>query len=84
MATVTYEYKGHMVDFTEVTAIYEEEKEAGRRNGILIHEWRDKNRDGDGIVFGAELPESKEYGQYLLDETCITGYETLNTMEVTE
>lgn len=78
-----YEINGRDIEFTEVTAIWHEEPEAGRRYGILIHDTTDKFGDGDGIVFDAHMPENKDVAETLLEETAETYFETLDTIEET-
>lgn len=79
--TRSFEIGGRTVEFTEVTAIWHQEPEAGRRAAILIHDAKDEFRDGDGVVFNADMPEREEDVEYLLDETAETYFETMNTVE---
>lgn len=79
--TRSFKIGGRTVYFTEVTAIWHQEPEAGRRDAILIHDIADEFKDGDGVVFDADMPESEEDAGYLLDETAETCFETMDTME---
>lgn len=76
-----FEINGREVEFTEVTAIWHEEPESGRRSAILIHDTTDKFRDGDGVVFEANLPEDEDSAEDLLCETAETYFETLDTVK---
>lgn len=80
--TKTFEINGREVEFTEVTAIWHEEPEAGRRQAILIHDTTDEFQNGDGVVFEADMPEDEEGAENLLEEASETYYETLDTIEV--
>lgn len=79
--TRSFEISGRTVEFTEVTAIWHQEPEAGRRDAILIHDTADEFKEGDGVVFDADIPESVEDAEYLLDETAETYFETVETVE---
>lgn len=79
--TRTFEINGRTVEFTEVTAVWHEEPEAGRRAAILIHDTTDEFRNGDGVVFEADMPEDELDAENLLSETAETYYETLDTVE---
>lgn len=79
--TKTFEIGGRKIEFTEVTAIWHQEPEAGRREAILIHDTTDELRNGDGVIFETEIPESAEDAEVLLQETTETYFETLNTIE---
>lgn len=78
----TFEINGRDIEFTEVTAIWHEEPEEGRRNAILIHDTTDELRNGDGVVFEADMPKDESDAKNLLEETSETYYETLDTVEV--
>lgn len=82
--TKTFEINGREVVFTEVTAIWHEEPEEGRRQAILIHDTTDEFRNGDGVVFEADMPEDEADAENLLEESVETYYETLDTVEVVE
>lgn len=79
--TKNFEIDGRTVDFTEVTAIWHQEPEAGRRDAILIHDTSDVFKDGDCVVFEADMPEDAEDAETLLEETAETYFETLDTIE---
>lgn len=79
--TRSFEISGRTVEFAEVTAIWHQEPEAGRRDAILIHDTADQFKDGDGVVFDADMPESAEDAETLLEETAETYFETLDTIE---
>lgn len=68
-------------EFTEVTAISWEFPEEGRRKAILIHDVKDECRDGDCVVFNAELPEDESDARCLLEETADSNWETLVTVQ---
>lgn len=80
--TRNFEISGRTVEFTEVTAIWHEEPESGRRPAILIHDTTDEFNDGDGVVFDANMPEDEEDAECLLCETAETYFETLDTVEI--
>lgn len=79
--TRNFDIGGRTVEFTEVTAIWHQEPETGRREAILIHDTTDEFRNGDGVVFEADMPESVEDAEVLLGGTAETYFETLDTVE---
>lgn len=79
--TRSFEIDGRTVEFTEVTAIWHQEPESGRRDAILIHDTSDEFKDGDGVVFEADMPESAEDAETLLEETAEKYFETLDTIK---
>ena len=80
--TKTYTINGIDVEFTPCTAICSDCPEDGRQNGIYVHEIRDTNRDGDGVLIGAELPEDDDEAETLLmNQDLDTNFETLETVE---
>lgn len=79
--TRSFEINGRTVEFTEVTAIWHQEPEAGRREAILIHDTTDEFRDGDGLIFEADMPENTEDAEILIGEAAETYFETMNTIE---
>lgn len=80
--TKSFEIRGRKVEFTEVTAIWHLDPEAGRREVILIHDTTDEFRDGDGVIFEAETPENAEDAEILLsNETPETYFETMDTID---
>lgn len=80
--TKTFKINGSEVEFTEVTAIWHEEPESGRRTAILIHDTADEFRDGDGVAFEAEMPEDETDAENLLGGTVETYFKTLDTVEI--
>lgn len=79
--TKTFEICGRDIEFTEVTAIWHGEPDSGRRSAILIHDTTDEFKNGDGVVFEADMPEDEYDAENLLNETTETYYETLDTVE---
>ena len=69
-------------EFTEITVICSEFPEDGRRNAILIHDIKDEFKDGDCVVFGAELPEDERDAEILLSETADRNWETMESIEI--
>lgn len=79
---ITHKIQGKKVTFTEVTAIWSGEPEAGRRYAVLIQEETDTYHDGDGVIFEIDLPKTEEDAEIILqNETMITDQETLKTIE---
>lgn len=79
---ITHEIQERKVTFTEVTAIWSGEPEAGRRYAVLIHDETDTYHNGDGVIFEIDLPETKEDAEIILqNETMITDQETLETIK---
>lgn len=83
--TKTYTINGIEVELTTCTAICSDCPEDGRQYGIYVHDLRDTNRDGDGVLFGAELPEDDDEAETLLmNQDLDTDHETLKTVKTTE
>ena len=66
------------VEFTEIEYIFQDDTEI--QQGILIHDLRDENRDGDMIIGnGAEMPTTEEEAKMLLEnETGSTQFHEVN------
>lgn len=75
----TFNVNGHEVEFTSCTAIGDTE----RQNAVYVHDTTDEFSDGDGVLFGVDVPESAEEAADLLDESIPldTNWETINTVE---
>lgn len=79
----TFTVNGHEVEFTSCSAIAATIGETERRSAVYVHDISDEFSDGDGVLFGVEVPESDEEAADLLDESIPldTNWETLNTVE---
>lgn len=79
----TFNVNGHEVEFTSCTAIAASIGDTERQNAVHVHDATDEFSDGDGVLFGVEVPESDEEAADLLDESIPldTNWETLNTVE---
>lgn len=73
----------HEVEFTSCTAIATSIGDTKRQNAVYVHDTTDEFCDGNGVLFGAEVPESAEEAADLLDESVPldTNWETLSTVE---
>lgn len=54
-----------------------------RQNAVFVRDTTDEFSDGDGVLFGVDVPESAEEAADLLDESVPldTNWETINTVE---
>ena len=78
----TFEINGHEVEFTACTAIAEGDTE--RQQAVLVHDVGDEFRDGDGVIFGVDLPDNADSANALLQEYIETDYEVLSTIQPIE
>lgn len=79
----TFNVNGHEVEFTSCTAIAASIGDTERQNAVYVHDTTDEFSDGDGVLFGVDVPESAEEAAGLLDESVPldTNWETINTVE---
>ena len=60
------------MQFAECTAVATGYEADGRQPGIFAHYVGDEFGDGDGVYFGAYMPETEEEVKALLEEYCDT------------
>ena len=60
------------MQFAECTAVATGCEDDGRQAGIFAHYVNDEFGDGDGVYFGAYMPETEEDAKALLEEYCDT------------
>ena len=78
--------EGHEVEFTPCTAIAASIGDTARQeNCVFVHDLQDEFGNGDGVIFGVEMPESSEQAADIMsNEELDTYQETLNTVEFKE
>lgn len=74
--------EGHEVEFTACTAIAASIGDTVRQDAVFVHDAEDECGNGDGVIFGVEMPESDEQAaEIMFNETLDTYQETLETVE---
>lgn len=75
--------EGHEVEFTPCTAIAASIGDTARQEDcVFVHDLQDEFGNGDGVIFGVEMPESDEQAaEIMFNETLDTCQETLETVE---
>lgn len=76
-----FNINGKDVVFTSCTAVAASIGDTIRQKAVLVHDLDDENRDGDGIIFGVDVPEDEEEARSILEEYIDTNWETLETVE---
>ena len=77
----TFIINGCEVEFTACTAIAASIGSTDRQKAVFIHARKDVFHDGDGIIFGIDVPENAEEAKSALCESVDTYQETLNTVQ---
>lgn len=78
--SISFKIGGRDITFFKVEAIYHEYPEEGYRQGVLVHDSSDNNRNGDFILFDESLPCNIEDAVSLLDLDGISYFETMQTV----
>lgn len=75
---------GHEVGFTACTAIAASIGDTARQKAVFVHDLEDEFGNGDGVIFGVEVPENEKEAMSILEEYLDTDYETLKTVLMEE
>lgn len=76
-----FRINGHYVEFCECTAIAASIGDDERQPALFIHDLGDFFRDGDGVIFGEDMPDSDADAASALESSCLdTDFETLETV----
>lgn len=65
------------VEFTSCTAI--STGDTVRQTAVLVHDLDDEFHDGDGVIFGVDVPECVEDAVSIMEDYIDTDWETLKT-----
>lgn len=79
--TKIFKVNGHEVVFAPCTAIAVSIDDTARQKAVFIHDLNDEFGDGDGVIFGENVPETEAEAASLLEEQIDTYWETLGTVE---
>lgn len=75
-----FKINGHEVAFAPCTAIAVSIGDTTRQKAVFVHDLEDEFGDGDGVIFGEDVPENEEEAASLLEGYIDTYSETLETV----
>ena len=79
--TKAFKINGHEVAFAPCTAIAVSIGDTTRQKAVFVHDLEDEFEDGDGVIFGEDVPENEEEAASLLERYIDTYSETLETVK---
>ena len=76
----TFTINDHEVEFTACTAIAASIGDTERQKAVFVHIVDDEFHNGDGVLFGVDVPDDDQEAVSILREYLDTDFETLSTV----